>query len=373
MKLLNPNKLFLRLLSDRLGRSATSLELAPRIKAIGGALPELTSEESNQIKKIWAPIAGEKINLDYWRLYKKLSQKYITPTLVPDNIYWSRIIRALNPVSLTRTYTNKSLYPIIFKGLHQPDIIINVINGVIYDGEMNIIQFDEAANKILNYEKDVIIKPTRATSGGSGVSKIKASDKLDKIKGTLLKYGDNYICQGVVRQSADTAVFNETSLNTFRVNTLNINGKITCEALMMRHGLNGSVVDNFAVGGVVVGMTRDGHFNGNNFNTHLDKLMNLQNGKPYSDYSISKIGDVISLAIDAHQRYMPHIGHAAWDFALDETNKPVMIEVNLMLPGIFMEQLTGGDSIFGPRTEEVIQYAMKRNEHLSWTEFVGGW
>lgn len=371
--MLNPNKILLKLLSDRLGRSATRLELAPRIKTIGGELPKLTEAEKKSIDNIWRHIGAGNIDLDYWKFYKSLWGGVVSPTIVPDNIYWSRIIRALNPASLTRTYINKSLYPIIFKGIRQPEILVNVINGIPYDRKMDKITPDAAVNILSRFDDDIIIKPTVATSGGRGVSKINFHDGADEIKRTLSAYGCNYICQGIVRQSASTAVFNPTSLNTFRVNTVNINGKTTCECMMMRHGLNGSVVDNFAVGGVVCGMTADGRFNGNNYNTALKKLTHLPDGTPYSGISVPRISDVMDYAIDSHQRFMPHIGHAAWDFALDENGKPVMIEVNLMLPGILMEQLTSRGPIFGNRTEEVIDYSLKRNKHLAWTEFVGGW
>lgn len=370
---MNVNKILLKLLSDRLGRSADKLELAPRINILGGKLPDLTASEKKAITDIWQPISAGNLNLDYWKFYKSIIGGEISPILVPDNIYWSRIIRALNPVSLTRTYINKSLYPIIFNGLRQPEILVNVINGVPYDGKMNRITHAIVVDILSRYENEIIIKPTVATSGGKGISKIHPAETLESIKHTLAAYGHNYICQGLVRQSKTTALFNASSLNTFRVNTLNINGETTCECLMMRHGLNGNIVDNFAVGGVVCGMTAEGKFNGNNFNTRLERLSQLQNGTPYTNLSVPSIANVIDSAINAHQKYMPHIGHAAWDFAIDENEHPVMIEVNLMLPGIMMEQLSAGGPVFGNRTEEVIHYAMTRNASLRWSEFVGGW
>lgn len=368
---LSPNKILLKILSDRLGRSANKLELRPRIATFGRELPELSESEKISIQNIWGSISGGTLNLDYWKYYKAMGVN--DSRLVPDNIYWSRIIRALNPVSLTRTYINKSLYPIIFNGIRQPRILVNVINGIPYNDKMDRISFNEAATILCDFNDDIIIKRTTSTSGGQGVKKIPSDTQPENIRQILSSYGKNYICQGVVRQSADTAAFNASSLNTFRVNTLNINGKTTCECLMMRHGLGNNFVDNFASGGICCGMSKDGNYNGNNYNTGLQKVSHLPNGTDYSTLGVPSISDVIAEAVDTHQRYMPHIGHAAWDFALDENNRPVMIEVNLMLPGIMMEQLTSTGSIFGDRTEEVIQYAAKRNNGLKWSEFVGGW
>lgn len=368
---INPNTLLLKALSNRLGHSADRLELKPRIETLGGKLHELSSEEKASVLHSWKTIGDGIVNPDYWRFYKAMG--VFNPLFVPDNIYWSRIIRTLNPVSLTRTYINKSLYPIIFKGLRQPEIVVNSINGDGYDGDMNRLTATEVLHKVQTFGDDIIIKPTTASSGGSCVSKIAAGTAPEEVKRILERYGRNFICQRAVRQSESTAVFNPSSLNTFRVNTINLNGKTTVECLMMRHGLNGSVVDNFAVGGIVCGMTKDGDYNGTNFNTKLERVSQTQDGSLYQEKVIPAINKVLAAATDAHQRYMPHIGHAAWDFAIDENENPVMIEVNLMLPGIIMEQLTAGAPIFGDRTEEVINYANRRKQTLRWTEFVGGW
>lgn len=365
------NKILLSFLSRRLGRSATRLELLPRIKAYGDVLPELSALEKRSIMSVWDPISN-KLDFDYWRFYKALMGE-CNPLLVPDNLYWSSIIRVLNPVSLTRTYINKSLYPIIFRGVPQPQILLNVINGTIYDCNMDRVSLEDAAKILTGYDDEIVVKPTVATSGGAGVKQVKPHLSFSEMKRILSEYGQNYICQKKVRQSKYTSIFNESSLNTFRVNTLNLNGKISCECLMMRHGTEGAIVDNFAMGGVACGMNNDGVFNGNNFNNEFKKRVYLQDGTPYSSHSIPGISTVIQLAIDSHQRFMPHIGHAAWDFAIDEDNNPLMIEVNLMLPGIILEQLSSGSSIFGDRIEEVILYVSRRAWKLPWTEYVGGW
>ena len=368
--ILNPNKVLLKLLSNRLGRSATQLELAPRV--MGRKLPDLCESEKKSIIELWGELGAGIIDFDYWKFYKMMTGESC-PVFVADNIYWSRIIRALNPASMTRTYINKSLYPIIFKGLKQPNVLINCIEGSHYNAEMDRIDRGDVVKILQSYGDEVIIKLTTASSGGHGVTKIKCGDSADHISDVLASIGKNYICQGVLRQSENTAIFNESSLNTFRINTVNINGTCSCECIMFRHGQNGSIVDNFAAGGIACGMTKEGVFNGVNVNSQLQRVARLSDGTSYEDLSIPEISNVIHTAIDAHQRFMPYIGHAAWDFAIDENGDPVMIEVNLMLPGIMIEQLTSCGSIFGDRTEEVIRYTTDRNKSLSWTEFVGGW
>lgn len=371
--MISPNKLLKNFLSNRLGKSAKKLELYPRLNILEGNVSELTEIEKQSIDQMWGKIGAGIVEYDFWKFYKSYLKSDNLHTIVPDNIFWSRIVRTLNPISMTRTYTNKSLYPIIFNGLRQPAVIANVIDGVVYDNDMKVLSLERAIDKLASSDSDIIVKPTKASSGGAGVRRLSCGSSPIDIRKILSEMGRNYICQQAVRQSESTAIFNESSLNTFRVNTINLNGNVSCECLMMRHGLNGSVVDNFARGGIACGMNNRGDYNGYNVNIMLQRVSKLQDGTDYDTITVPEVKKVISVAIGAHRRYMPHIGHAAWDFAIDESNNPVMIEVNLMLPGIMIEQLTSGHSIFGNRTEEVIHHATKQFGSLSWTEYVGGW
>ena len=49
----------------------------------------------------------------------------------------------------------------------------------------------------------------------------------------------------------------------------------------------------------------------------------------------------------------PHFRLVAWDFAIDRTETPVLIEVNFNDAGLESLQLTNGP-VFGSRTEEIL-------------------
>lgn len=53
------------------------------------------------------------------------------------------------------------------------------------------------------------------------------------------------------------------------------------------------------------------------------------------------------------------------DICLDENNEPVLIEVNLLEPGILYEQLCTGP-IFGERTNEVLDYVTRNGAVNTW-------
>lgn len=196
---------------------------------------------------------------------------------------------------------------------------------------------------------------------------------MEDISKILKDYGHSYICQEVLEQSKLTAQFNKTSLNTFRINTLNLNGKITVENIMFRHGRNNSIVDNFGLGGVCCGVNNDGTFIGRAIDASLNNYNKSPFGVSYCDIVIPETSMIVDYAIRAHRRYLPMIGHAAWDFALSETNTPVFIEVNLGWPGLVSEQLSSGRSIFNGRADEVLAYAQKYYSNLRFTDFLGNW
>ena len=64
------------------------------------------------------------------------------------------------------------------------------------------------------------------------------------------------------KQYSKTDDINASSLNTFRINTFNVNGLITVEDMIFRHGQQGSVVDNGHGGGVCCGINADGTLSG---------------------------------------------------------------------------------------------------------------
>lgn len=94
---------------------------------------------------------------------------------------------------------------------------------------------------------------------------------------------------------------------------------------------------------------------------------------PYVNIRIQQVTRIIDEAVKAHTHYLPMIGHAAWDFALNESNQPLLIEVNLGWPRIMLEQLSNHKSVYGDRTLEVIEYCSKHQNNTKWQDFNESW
>lgn len=101
--------------------------------------------------------------------------------------------------------------------------------------------------------------------------------------------GNFWICQSVVHQSAKTAQFNKSSLNTFRINTLFLNGKVSVVNIMFRHGREGAIVDNGGAGGICCGVDAEGQFTGLAFDSKLNRFKKTAFGEVYSKVKISEV------------------------------------------------------------------------------------
>lgn len=264
------------------------------------------------------------------------------------------------------------MYPILFADLNKPRTLVNCINGVWYDEKMQVVEKNETAlRRVLESESSFIIKPTTGSCSGRGVKKITVANESNLLK-ILQGYGDYFICQSVVKQSPQTAIFNPDSLNTFRISSLNINGKCTAVSRMFRHGQKGFCFDNASAGGNFVGVDKDGNFTPFAWNEKYDKVEKTSVGAEYKDVKIEGFANLIATIEQAHKNYLPNMGFIGWDFALEENNKPVFIECNLGYPSILFEQLSESKPIFADRTDEVYEYTKQHMHKLNpFVDFVG--
>lgn len=319
------------------------------------SLERLTDEESKAVACRWKGISELKISDKYYRMFKTL--EHFDADFVSDDLFMPFILRRLNEKSAAEAFVHKGLYDILFGNLiSRPRTIVNNINGTYYDSNFKPIPFGEVLTK-LQGEKSFVIKPTVGSCMGKGVMKIDIS--RINIETLLGQYANNFIVQSVVNQSAFTAQFNVPSLNSFRISTLNINGKVSVCSILFKCGQTSAIVDNGGAGGLMVGVDEKGRFREYGYNNHYEKYYKTKDGVKFAGKTVCSMDKVLEKVCRLHQRCLPSMGFAGWDIALGEDDEPIMIEVNLVWPGIQFEQLGVGKPIFGDRTDEVIDYVMK--------------
>lgn len=150
---------------------------------------------------------------------------------------------------------------------------------------------------------------------------------LDHLKEIIT---DLYLLQDRIIQHPKMSELHPDSVNTIRMNTFNNNGKVEVFSAALRIGAKGSSVDNWAAGGIVVGidlqtgqLKKEGLFKpgfGGRVEKHPDTGITLEN------FEIPFFSESIRLTCNLHS-YLYGIHSIGWDIAITE-NVPMFIEGN---------------------------------------------
>lgn len=317
----------------------------------------LSTEEIELIKSKWHSITPRiKDGYRAFKIYKTIHGFNVN--YIPACYYFPFITSVLNNPKYIASLSHKGMMPISFDGITQPHIIVNSINGIILDDNQKVVHPKHVIDILKQQSGKMIIKPSTETSSGKGVKVIYPDVESKELETILNQYKKDFVIQKFVDQSDFTKRYNPTSLQTIRVNTLLLNGKLTVECVVMRIGGLNSVVDNMGAGGFMVGVNKDGSLK--NVGYSLDGKMYYQsNNTQLNGAYIPNYDNIKILALKAHMR-IPCCSLVGWDIALDKNNNPVLIEANLSNPSCFGVQLCG-NPFFGDRTDEVIDYVRNNN------------
>jgi hypothetical protein len=165
----------------------------------------------------------------------------------------------------------------------------------------------------------------RMENGETFLNNIKTS-----IGGLLSRLPRYYIIQEKIRQHHEINEFYPHSVNTVRLVTVNNKNGVSPFGAFMRIGAKGNYVDNWAVGGVLIGINYEtgtlkkfGFFKpgfGGKVDRHPDS------GMVFDGYAIPFYSEAVNLASRAHG-YFYGIRSIGWDIALTDDG-PLIIEGN---------------------------------------------
>lgn len=123
-------------------------------------------------------------------------------------------------------------------------------------------------------------------------------------------------------------------------------------------GKSGSFVDNRSAGGIMLGVSPDGQLHEFGYDAANDRFA-VSNGIRFAETRLACVPALLRLIEEVHTTRFSLCKFIGWDIAYEEGGRPVLIEVNSSMPGIFGEQLCTGP-IFGERTDEVIAYCRSK-------------
>ena len=312
----------------------------------------LTDDERCQIDKLWGTLRvglGDK-TYDWHKFYKgflgEFDAKYI-----PSDIYNPVFEYTLNDRRFSLYLQHKSMLRNFVKKENRIEAIVDLIDGVFYDDNLNIVSLSDAEEAIKTEQYPVIVKPSIGSGGGRAVEYF---DKgVDVNLADYVGVGD-FSFQKFFREGEDLKRFNPDTVNTIRMITLNLNGRCSVLSSFLRIGKGGMRIDNLSSGGMLVGINKDGYLADYALDKNLNKFTQSPSGISFKGVRLSSYQTIVDYALQNH----PHIPLAkliAWDFTIDENGNPIVIEINLDSGEIQFHQIYNGP-LFGDRLEEVVKY-----------------
>lgn len=317
-----------------------------------------------QIDDFYKPNYGKKIPYNWHKEYYAISGKFDYRYL-PELLYIPDFERIMNNPKYYDCLQDKNITNLLADkvGIKNPRCYLRNINGLVLDENYNEINIEDVYNEIKTKDR-VFFKPTVESGSGKNCEIINTKDiSLEEFKSIVIKFNKDYIIQDVVENSNSIKKLNPTSLNTFRIITYILDGKIYTMPAILRIGRNGKYLDNAHQGGIFVGVNKDGtllenassEFN-DKYNAHPDTNVVFKN------YKIDNFEKIIDAAIKL-QKLIPHVGCINWDLTLDKDENVVLIEGNMRYGSIWLIQMAHGVSAFEDNTARVLKL-LKENKRL---------
>ena len=320
----------------------------------------LTQEQKKEINAYWKKLIGKEIPT-YWHEYFYSRNGEFSVRYVPTCLYHSSLIYRLNMRPLTMAYTDKCSYDNYLPDVRRPETIIRNTNGYFFD-ERHPITKNEALERCKNL-KDVVIKPSMIGMWGTGVRIISTNngriDEKETVEELFDTFKENFIIQKKVIQHPEMSRLNPTSLNTLRVLSYHHGDEVVVLYAVVRIGRKDKLVDNETAGGINADICLDdGHIKDCAYGTPSEKrILTTDIGTVLKGFEIPAFNDVISTVKELHKR-LPYFNLIGWDFGVDDSGKPVLIEWN-RCPDLSQ---TAHGPAFGDMTEEIVKYALSQRD-----------
>lgn len=327
-----------------------------RVKKIGGGYHG-SNTEWREVKQYWKRF-GIRPKRVWYDLYCDGLGAY-DPRFIPDPIWTYEILPYFNSVYLFRAYTDKGIYNRLITGVKQPETVVKRMAEYYYNGDCEqLISREEAENLCMN-EDHLIFKPSEGKKG-EGILFYDKDDKdsmtvpaiMDSIKG-------GFVAQRIIKQHADLARLNPSTLNTIRVISFHFKDQVYILSAQLRIGGTNSRVDNYSAGGNAVAVKPDGWVYEKSVNHDMEWVDTTPGGIKLSEVRVPNYQEITETIKHLHCQ-LPYFNIVGWDFAVGEDGTPVMIEFNIK-PG--QNQIGGKEPSFGDLTDEVLEEVFIRKNH----------
>lgn len=331
-------------------------------------------EQKNEFNAFWLKNYGKKISPRWHKLYQSFNGQF-NIKYIPEIIFTTKMEIEFNPYFKTKTLENKAIFELlVLKKLEKiariPKTYTLAANGFYYNSDRQVIPYEELESFLTNLG-EAVIKPTIGSSSGRMVRVVKILDGIDvktgdKLCDILRLYGTNFIIQEKIMQCGCLAKLYNGAINTIRITTYILNGKVRHCPVALRIGLGGAEVDNIHAGGMCIYVDEDGKLSKTAYqlgygNIHKIFYAHPDSNQQFEGYRIEHFDDVIFTAHTLHGCF-PGIGMISWDITIDNNGIPVVIEANLLGQSVWFPQIISGEGIFREATASILKQ-LRRNHY----------
>ncbi len=324
-------------------------KILPRLKSINGGYNGSSGEYKEVVLYYWSRY-GLRPHKCWYDLYCAGMTAY-DPRYIPNQIWLYYIIPHFNRLDYRFAYADKGMYSRYLPGVRKPETVVKNIAGLYFNGDRDEPITRAEAEGLILKEEHLILKPSLDSYGGHGIVFYDRENAADfDIKRTLDGYENGFVAQRLIKQHPDLARINKDSVNSIRVISFRFKGKVHILSTVLRMGVSGARVDNTTAGGCACPIKPDGWL--------VEKAVNRKSewtdrhetsGILYKDIRVPNFDGIIEAAKKTHG-LMPNFDLIGWDFSVDESGDPVLIEYNLMPE---QNQISCGPT-FGDMTDEVL-------------------
>lgn len=318
-----------------------------------------TSRKSNtQIRK------ELEICQNYWKCYplhyfryrlyetsKNLTAQELI-NYIPEFFFYSLYLPYFNTSKFSILLNDKNVTDVYFRGLgiNTPHTIVKIIKGQLHDRDQHSISETcfNAIIKSTSAEK-LFVKPADG-QGGFGIIVFKKIGSTYVCEDKVLSYEymkhlaakNDWIIQEGIAQDEALSRIQPASVNTFRIATRNMLGKITILCATLRMSRDVSQVDNSAQGGIVLPLNVETGECGERAFTELGEpfIKHPMTGFTYKGSRIAQWQLVREFVFTAATKLSPFT-FLGWDIALSNKS-PLAIEANLNFGLDHYQQVLGG-------------------------------
>lgn len=241
------------------------------------------------------------------------------------------------PYSYVCILRNKELFALVcnhygFRCVH------NI--GILRSGKLFKANSDEIdIAQLLDQNRHLFFKPID-TECGEGIFCIdRKSDEeytwndkpisFYEINSRLSQLNSDILVQTRVIQHAEMNRLYSHSINTLRIVTIMKDGVSRCFSSVLRVGANGNIVDNWAVGGIIINVNDDGTLSKYGFmKPPFGKRMKVHpnTNVPFESFIVPYFKDAVAMCESFHQK-ISYIWSIGWDVAITPDG-PLFIEGN---------------------------------------------